>query len=74
MFNITACVKNVRCQDTRVRNALSRARYWSVLVSTTCFSFCSMLYTLLLYCVGDCVMHLCPFCNRRTIKCSRWWW
>jgi len=21
---------------------------------------------LLLYCVGDCVMHLCPICNRRT--------
>ena len=21
---------------------------------------------MLLYCVGDCVMHLCPICNRRT--------
>ena len=21
-----------------------------------------------LYCVGDCVMHLCPICNRRTIN------
>jgi len=23
---------------------------------------------LLLYRVGDCVMHLCPICNRRTIN------
>ena len=23
---------------------------------------------MLLYRVGDCVMHLCPFCNRRTIN------
>jgi len=22
-------------------------------------------FRLLLYCVGDCVMHLCPICNRR---------